>query len=143
MKRLIAFVFVGLSLFCVKFVKKDFNYLELFGEVEKSCFVVKAETSTSQNEAYNEILFNSKDFNKLRNQTKFESVMLFLKSDDMNAFLKNAKVENVTKRNGEEFFMAYSPYIDFFEMIDGKKYNIEILKDDKLIVGLPKILNFD
>ena len=142
-KRLIAFVFVGLCFFCVKFVKRDFNYLNLFNGVEKSCFVVKV-NKDDQKQEYEQIEFDLKDFDKVRGKTDIETVMIYLKNSNMDDFLSKFKVESVRQASGEkEILMGYSPYIDFFEVVDGKRYNLQVLKEDSLVVGFPKILDVE
>ena len=142
-KKLIAFIFVIMALFCINGVKKDFNYLNLLGDVEKSVFVVK--DSINQNESYKSVIFEPREFNKKRSQIEFEAVIIYLKNKDMNDFLTKLKVNGLTKceKDGKEVLMGFSPYIDCFEVFDDKKYNLQILEEDNLVVGIPKILKFD
>ena len=144
MKNMVAFLFIfilfpGVSFFC--------NFTLPMGEAKSAAFVSSDqfegfETIKNGNDYIIKVYDDIKEF-YLKNEEFIKGFNLYFQSLDNKDFAKklNAQIYQTHDVEGMIMYYGYTNMYKNFEMVGGKKVNIQIaVKEDETIVGFPLIL---
>ena len=148
MKKLIAFLMIGMSLWGLKFLpqNKAVRILEMDGLV-KACIVTDDDVqgeNVIQTLDYNYIYLNNEEIKTFNQEINIKGITLYLENEKYKDIIKTLNMLVFKEEVLQDYSIIYGYTNKFrdFKIIDNKKINVQIVKnDDQVIIGFPLVLS--